>query len=113
MHPFSQSSLTGYGIAIVTTLTVMSIELLLKPLFEGAPALLLFLLTVMVSAWYGGLGPGVLATVLGVFASRYFALEPLYSLRVTTPDEKLMRRDARQRVWAVSGSSPRPAMSWT
>jgi hypothetical protein len=40
MHPFYQSSLTGYGISIVTTLTVMSIEFLLKPLFTRFPVIL-------------------------------------------------------------------------
>ncbi len=34
----------------------------------------------MCSAWYGGLGAGLLATVLSAVAGQYFLLEPLFSL---------------------------------
>jgi K+-sensing histidine kinase KdpD len=44
--------------------------------------LLLNLLAVMISAYLGGFGPGVLATALGVLGATYFLLPPLYSLRI-------------------------------
>jgi C4-dicarboxylate-specific signal transduction histidine kinase len=34
----------------------------------------------MLSAWYGGLGPGLLATTLSAFAFHYYFLPPIYSL---------------------------------
>jgi C4-dicarboxylate-specific signal transduction histidine kinase len=34
----------------------------------------------MLSAWYGGLGPGLLATALSAFAFHYYFLPPIYSL---------------------------------
>ena len=36
---------------------------------------------VIFTAWYGGLVPGLLATVLSVLAANYFVLEPVYSFR--------------------------------
>ena len=41
---------------------------------------LLFFATVMLSAWYGGMGAGVAATILSALASDYFFLSPTYSL---------------------------------
>ncbi len=39
-----------------------------------------FLGAVMLSSWISGLGPGILATVLGTLAADYFLLEPLHSV---------------------------------
>ncbi len=37
----------------------------------------------IVSAWYGGLGPGMATTVLSTFAINYFLLEPIHSLSLS------------------------------
>ncbi|MCZ0904379.1 DUF4118 domain-containing protein, partial [Microcoleus sp. HI-ES] len=42
----------------------------------------LFFLAVMVSAWYGSFGPGLLATILSTLAINYFFIEPFYSLQI-------------------------------
>jgi K+-sensing histidine kinase KdpD len=42
----------------------------------------LFLAAVVVSAWYGGLGPGLLATALGLLGKAYFFMSPTRSLQV-------------------------------
>jgi C4-dicarboxylate-specific signal transduction histidine kinase len=39
----------------------------------------LFLCAVILSAWFGGFGPGLLATALSVLAFYYFFLPPIYS----------------------------------
>jgi two-component system sensor histidine kinase KdpD len=44
----------------------------------------LFLAAVMLSTWFGGLGPGLLSMVLGVLASTYFFLAPFDSPTVAT-----------------------------
>jgi signal transduction histidine kinase len=46
----------------------------------------LFFAAVAVSAWYGGLGPGLLATALAGWATAFFRLEPAYSLRLDWDD---------------------------
>ena len=42
----------------------------------------LFLCAIILSAWYGGLKPGLLAVVLSLLAFKYFFVEPLYSFNV-------------------------------
>jgi PAS domain S-box-containing protein len=53
------------------TLTSWLLGALAEP--SGFP---LFLAAVMFSAWYGGLGPGLLSTTLGALAGTYFFLPP-------------------------------------
>jgi diguanylate cyclase (GGDEF)-like protein len=53
--------------------------LLSWPLMESS-VFFLFLAAVTISAIYGGLGPGLTATVLSALSSTYFFLEPYYSL---------------------------------
>src|SRR5262249_24936661 len=42
--------------------------------------LTLFIIPVAISAWFGGLGPGMVATVLSGVAGEYFLTEPHFSL---------------------------------
>jgi diguanylate cyclase (GGDEF)-like protein len=53
--------------------------LLLKPLMEHS-IFFLFLAAVAISALYGGLGPGLVATLLSTLAANYFFLAPYNSL---------------------------------
>jgi K+-sensing histidine kinase KdpD len=46
----------------------------------------LFLLAVMISAWRGGLGAGLLATFLSAFASAFIFLPPKYSFEIDQND---------------------------
>lgn len=46
----------------------------------------LFVCAVMISAWVGGFGPGILATALSSLAFNYYFLEPRYSF-VLKPEE--------------------------
>jgi PAS domain S-box-containing protein len=43
-----------------------------------------FYVAVVASAWWGGFGPGLLATFLSSMAARYFFLTPFYSLSVSS-----------------------------
>src|SRR5262245_48945526 len=66
------------GVATGTTALALGLTLATPPL-ERAPSALFFA-AVMVSAWYGGLGPGLLATGLSAVALDYFFLPPVYEL---------------------------------
>ncbi len=46
------------------------------PVVGDSALLITFAPAVMVSAWYGGLGPGLLATVLGATAGHYYLVDP-------------------------------------
>ena len=75
--------LLRYGIAVASVAVVLGLRLLLDSLFLQSNPLLLILgatslsASVMVSAWYGGLGPGLLATALAAFITDYFFLYPV------------------------------------
>jgi PAS domain S-box-containing protein len=71
--------LARYGVAVLAVALVVLLKLLLDPLITQQSPILLMAGAVMVGAWFGGLGPGLLATVLGAFAADYFFLEPVGS----------------------------------
>ena len=79
--------LSSYGVAVLATLLALLLRLLLEPILRGEAPLLVFIIPVMFSAWYGGLKPGLLATALSAGAGIYFFLRPLFLLNVAdVPD---------------------------
>jgi PAS domain S-box-containing protein len=65
-----------YGVAVLAAGAALGIKLLLDPLtVQDTPFLLVFG-AIIVSAWYGGLGPGLLATAVCALATDYFFLYP-------------------------------------
>ncbi len=76
------SKSSRYFIAIAATAVVFTARFLLNSVLGDVAPLLIFTLSVMVAAWYGGLGPGLLATALGALLGDYFFIEPLYSFRI-------------------------------
>src|SRR5262245_65954392 len=57
----------------------------MKPWDGGQPLLILFLFPIVISAYLGGLGPGLLATVLAGLVTDYFLLPPIHSFAFATP----------------------------
>jgi signal transduction histidine kinase len=68
-----------YGVAVASVAIATTLKLLIEPLLPEQTPFLLLSGAVMVAAWFGGLGPGVLATVLGALSADYFYLEPVGS----------------------------------
>ncbi|MEH1888754.1 MAG: PAS domain S-box protein [Nostoc sp.] len=75
------SQLLRYGIVVLIVALTLVPMLILDLWFSmsGTP-FLLFFSAVMVSAWYGGLKSGLLATSLSALLSDYFFLPPVYEL---------------------------------
>src|SRR5215211_5844004 len=71
-----ENELLRYGVAVLDVGVVFAIKLLLDPLIAQDVPFLLVFGAIMVSAWYGGLGPGLLATAAAGLASDYFFLDP-------------------------------------
>jgi PAS domain S-box-containing protein len=67
-----------YGLACVSVAIALLVTLLLRSDELVTPV---FFLAIMLSAWLGGIGPGLLAALLATLAIAYFFLQPLYSLR--------------------------------
>ncbi len=68
-----------YGLAVVFSVLALVLMLLLRPLMEHS-IFFLFIAAVAISALYGGLGPGLVATVLSALASDFFFLPPQNAL---------------------------------
>ena len=68
--------------ALLFVLTATGLKLLAFADLERALPFTFFYAAVVASAWWGGFGPGLLATLLASLAARYFFLVPRYSLTV-------------------------------
>ncbi len=74
-----------YVIAFVLVALTLMIRIGVKPWDGGQPLLVMFLFPIVVSAYLGGLGPGLLATALSGAATDWFLIAPLHSLAFSTP----------------------------
>jgi signal transduction histidine kinase len=74
-----------YGLAVVTVALASALTWLIwariKP--QVSP---IFFVALLICAWYGGLGPALLATALSAFISIYAFADPVFSLRVQADD---------------------------
>jgi diguanylate cyclase (GGDEF)-like protein len=73
------SLLRWYGLAVGLSALALILMVLLRPLMEPS-IFFLFLAAVAISALYGGLGPGLVATLLSALAVNFFFLAPYNSL---------------------------------
>src|ERR1700740_1319928 len=70
--PPARAPILRYGVAVLSTTLALIPTLLLANVAESRLAL--FAVAVMVSAWYGGWKPGLVATAFAVTVSAYFTL---------------------------------------
>jgi PAS domain S-box-containing protein len=77
----------GYAVAIVACVAILSIRMALNETLAEQARLMPFVLAVMAAAWWGGLGPGILATILGSLLGVYFIVPPVNSLEITTVED--------------------------
>jgi signal transduction histidine kinase len=73
--------LLRYAISIASVGIALGVASLLP--YRADPShFTLFFAAVMVSAWYGGLGTGLLATILSAFSLDYFFIAPVYTINL-------------------------------
>jgi C4-dicarboxylate-specific signal transduction histidine kinase len=73
------SGIWSYGIAVLSVAAALIVSRWPPVHLQEAPVSL-FLCAVILSAWFGGVGPGLLATALSALAFYYYFLPPIYSL---------------------------------
>jgi diguanylate cyclase (GGDEF)-like protein len=71
------ASLRWYALSVALSVAALILMVLFRPLMEHS-VFFLFLAAVAISALYGGLGPGLVATVLSTAACEYFFVPPDY-----------------------------------
>lgn len=85
--------LSRYFLAVAMTMAVLALLQLQWPSGKG---LFLFSSAVLAAAWYGGLGPALLAMVPSVLAANYSRLEAVGSFAVA--ERTVSRRRRRYRI---------------
>ncbi|MBN9519701.1 PAS domain S-box protein [bacterium] len=80
------NELWRYGIAALVVSAALGLQLAAEPIIGSVSPPLFFAAAVAAAAWYGGLGPGMLATLLGAAAGAYFFVPPVWRL-APTPGE--------------------------
>src|SRR4029453_563603 len=65
-----------YGLAVLTVTVALVITKSLEQYTDITP---LFYAAIVVSAWFGGMGPGLLAVILAAIAIDYDLVSPLYT----------------------------------
>ena len=70
--PAARAPILRYGVAILSIILALIPALLLSDLVESR--LVVFAVAIMVSAWYGGWKPGLVATAFALTVSSYFSL---------------------------------------
>ena len=78
-----------YTFAVLATMAMLLIRAALPVDFGQRPLLILFMLPIILSAMFGGLGPGLLATATAALMTLYWTLPPVGSLRVVAAHDLL------------------------
>ena len=73
----------GYAMAVVACAAAVLVQYLLQPILGDRYPLVVFTAAVAVSAWSGGSGPGLLATLIAVLVSDYLFLNPRRVFQLT------------------------------
>lgn len=77
-----KSAWLTYSFAIVVTLLMLFIRLKMGLNAEHRPLMILFILPIILSALFGGLGPGLLATAVAAIGTNYLIIQPLNSFKI-------------------------------
>jgi K+-sensing histidine kinase KdpD len=78
--PYRRSATLRYGVAVLAVAAGFAIRYLAYGDLMNRLVFTFFVPAAMVAAWYGGLGPGILATMLGMLLGDYFFIPPRFAL---------------------------------
>jgi PAS domain S-box-containing protein len=82
LYPPRPSAVQGFIVAIISVILALLLKLLLVSI-DIENVFLLFFSAVVISAWYGGFQPGLLATVLSALMADYFFITPRGSFSIS------------------------------
>src|SRR6266567_852009 len=83
----SAPRLERYLAAGLTVIITLLVRAAFEPFLHERSPYMLFNLAVMVSAWYGGFGPGLLTSFLSAFLSHHFFVRPYYWFTLAQPQD--------------------------
>jgi K+-sensing histidine kinase KdpD len=76
---FTFSKTAQYAFAVLVLILASLLRHFGNPILGEKVPFILFYPTVVLAAWFGGLGPGLLTTALSVFITWYVFMPPTYS----------------------------------
>jgi len=76
-----------YTVAILTVAVAFILRYFLHTRLNGLAPFITFFPAVIFAAWFGGLGPGLLATTLSALLSVYFFIAPINSFKIDDPTD--------------------------
>lgn len=85
----SRSPLVRYGFAIGTILVVLLFRSLLHPILGTRSQYMIFLLAVLVTAWFSGSRPAILSLVSGAFLGNFFFSDPHFVFNFSSVSDLL------------------------
>ena len=74
-----RTALACYSLAVLAVLATALLKGPIEAHVGHGPPFILFLPAVTLGAWYGGLGPGLLATILATIICAFFFIPPVGS----------------------------------
>jgi signal transduction histidine kinase/uncharacterized protein YigA (DUF484 family) len=84
-----RSPLLRYGVACAAVALATATKVMLDPALGGYSPFVLFSAGVMVSAWFGGMGPALVATLAAAFISAFFFFPPRFSLVIASYSDRV------------------------
>lgn len=78
----SKRMLFAYVMAVAVTIAVVLAREAMEPWLDGRTVLVIFILPIVLSAYLGGLGPGLLSTTIAGLCAAYLLLPPIGSLTI-------------------------------
>ena len=76
LWPSAPGAILRYAVAVLAVAAAVVVGLLLDRFLQTAPTVSLFLCAVLFAAWFGGAGPGLLATGLSILTFDYYFIPP-------------------------------------
>jgi K+-sensing histidine kinase KdpD len=84
LWPSAPGAILRYAVAVLAVAAAVVVGLLLDRFLQTAPTVSLFLCAVLFAAWFGGAGPGLLATGLSIVTFDYYFILPADSFAAQT-----------------------------
>jgi K+-sensing histidine kinase KdpD len=78
-----------YSLAIAAAFAAILLRLSLDPIWGAKLPFITLFPAIMLSAWLGGLGPGLLTTAITAIAAQYYWIEPAGTFAVADKSELL------------------------
>src|ERR1700726_87400 len=89
MHETLCARLVAYGVAVLASGVSILLRWPLWPVIGDHTPFMTFFPAVILSAYFGGLGPGLVATFVSGAGAAFFLLKPHFSVEVQAPADVL------------------------